>query len=178
MSYADYEEIQVTQLPDLVHCLTKEGWKLLEIVSVGEVAHSHQDIVREAGNCNNCSNYHSGGGGSISGSVVVSKPVYVMGLSKDKTVTDLRDDLKSNKQVVEAQEKELKRLEGDLRDQVRALGDSRHTVKTLEERAERNCEDLRKKDLLEGHLQKAKKLVGDRDWKREVLGEKDEDAAR
>lgn len=178
MSYSDYEEIQVTQLADQVHCLTKSGWKLLEIVSAGEVTSSFQDIAGEAGNCSNCNNYHTGSHGSVQGSVVVAKPVYILGLSKDATVTDLRDDLKSNKQIVEAQEKELKRLEGDLRDQIRALGDSRHEVKTLNERADRNQEDLKKKDLLEGHLQKAKKLVGDRDWKREVLGEKDEDASR
>lgn len=173
MSYVDYEEIQVTQLPDLVHCLTKEGWKLLEIVSAGEVANSHQDIVSEAGNCSNCSNYHSGSGGIINGSVVVSKPVYVLGLAKDLVVTDLREDLTLNKGVVDAQEKELKRLEKDLQDQVRALGDSRHEVKTLIDRVDRHRKELESKAKLECHLQRAKKLVGDRDWKKEVLKEEE-----
>lgn len=35
-------------------------------------------------------------------------------------------------------------------------------------------EEVKMKHKLEQHLNKAKKLVGDRDWKKEVLGEKED----
>jgi hypothetical protein len=174
MNYAEYEEIQVTQLPDQVHCLTKDGWKLLEIVTAGEVAMSHQDLAEPGGQCGNCSTYHSGGSQVLSGSVVVNKPVFVLGLSKDKTVSDLRDDLESNKGTVEYQKSELKRLERALKETDANLEGREREIELLRKSIERNEKDLKKKDLLEGHLQKAKALVGDRDWKREVLGEKEE----
>lgn len=175
-NYEGYEEIQVTQLADMVHCLTKDGWKLLEIVTSGEIANTMNDVVR-SGQCGQCNTYHTGGCDIIHGSVVITKPVFILGLSKDKTVTDLRDDLKLNKSTVDAQKREIQRLEQEAKGVDEALKESRRDVKSLHERVELDRESLKTKDLLEGHLQKARKIVGERDWKREVLGEKDEDVS-
>lgn len=168
MSYSDYEEIQVTQHPEQVHCLTKAGWKLVEIVTQGELVTAHQEVANPAGNCGGCGNYHSGGNGIINGSVAITKPVYILGLSKDPVVADLRKDLDLSKGVVSHQELEIQNLRKEVKESTDAIHSGELARDELRRTIERIQKDLEGKDTAIKHARRARKLLGDKTWKEEI----------
>ena len=76
--------------------------------------------------------------------------------------------------IINAQETEIKKLREEKKIADIDNVNHGHDNDNLRERIDRLEKDVRKKDELERYLNKAKKLVGDRDWKKKVLGEDNE----
>ena len=176
--YINWEEIKVTHNWEEVHCLTMQGWKLIDIKGTGSVEAGYQEAYNPnpSATCPQCNTYHtcgSNGNENIQGSVVLTKALFILGLDDKHVTQGIRRELANAKSEAEKAKQEA---HGSKSTETTANEQKQYAERALKEeyRISKNLgEKLGKMRMLEEDLAKVRKHVGEKTWKEITVGDRD-----